>query len=178
MSPESLGPLSRPFPLHRLEPGGNDVSVEATAEECRALAADLALPAIRRLVARYRLTGSGERVRVAGRITAEIEQTCVVSLDSFPLTIDEDVVVEFAASDPRRPPPDAAEIELSADHDLPEELVGDRIDLGTVTAEFLALALDPYPRKPGVAFDAPDGAPASDSPFAQLASLRPKPEDS
>ena len=28
-----------------------------------------------------------------------------------------------------------------------------QIDLGALAAEFLALGLDPYPRKPGVAFD-------------------------
>jgi hypothetical protein len=33
--------------------------------------------------------------------------------------------------------------------DEPEPLEGDRIDLGEIVAEELALAIDPYPRAPG-----------------------------
>ena len=39
------------------------------------------------------------------------------------------------------------------DADIPDPLVGGRIDFGALTAEFLALGLDPYPRKPGIAFE-------------------------
>jgi hypothetical protein len=45
------------------------------------------------------------------------------------------------------------EVKLNED-DPPEPIVDGIIDLGAVTLEFLALALDPYPRKPGVSFDA------------------------
>jgi hypothetical protein len=37
--------------------------------------------------------------------------------------------------------------------DLPESFVGDTIDAGEVATEFAAMAIDPYPRKEGVAFD-------------------------
>ena len=47
-----------------------------------------------------------------------------------------------------------------------------RIDLGVLAAEFLALGLDPYPRKPGADFAAPAEADIStDSPFAALRQL-------
>ena len=58
------------------------------------------------------------------------------------------------------------------ERDPPEPIVNGRIDLGAVTAEFLALGLDPYPRKPGVAYEpAPERDPA-DSPFAALAKMK------
>ena len=38
------------------------------------------------------------------------------------------------------------------DYEPPDEIVNGQIDLGALTAEFLALGLDPYPRKPGVDF--------------------------
>lgn len=174
MTPNHSGPISRPFPLHRLTPAGIDVEVVADGPERAALAADLALVAIHDLVARFRVTGSAQRVRVTGRITARVEQTCVLSLDPFETTVQDDVEVEFAPPPPG--PAVAAEpgLEVEADLDRPEELVGDRIDLGTITAEFLALALDPYPRKPGVAFEG--GVDEADRPsaFAGLASLRPR----
>ena len=49
-----------------------------------------------------------------------------------------------------------------------------RIDLGALTAESLALALDPYPKKPGVEFEPPavDGTSEGESPFAVLSRLR------
>ncbi len=53
-----------------------------------------------------------------------------------------------------------AEIEAAPDRaaalaeqpDPPDPIVNGRIDLGQLAAEFLALGLDPYPRKPGVEF--------------------------
>jgi len=39
------------------------------------------------------------------------------------------------------------------DVEVPDPLIGGRIDFGALTAEFLALGLDPYPRKPGIAFE-------------------------
>ena len=58
--------------------------------------------------------------------------------------------------------------------DPPDVIVEGRIDLGLLTAEALSLSLDPYPKKAGVAFEAPD-EPAADpeeSPFAVLARLK------
>jgi uncharacterized metal-binding protein YceD (DUF177 family) len=67
--------------------------------------------------------------------------------------------------------------------DPPEVAVGGRIDLGEIAVVHLALALDPYPRAPGAAFDAKawgvepekDEKPTTVSPFAALAKLK-KPE--
>jgi hypothetical protein len=59
--------------------------------------------------------------------------------------------------------------------DLPDPIVAGRIDLGALVAEFLALGLDPYPRKPGVEFAEPQGAahePVGESPFAKLRGLK------
>ena len=50
----------------------------------------------------------------------------------------------------------------------PDPIIEGRIDLGALAAEFLALGLDPYPRKPGVDFAAPADASAPASPFAVL----------
>ena len=56
-----------------------------------------------------------------------------------------------------------------ADEDDPDPVIDGRIELGALTAEFFALGLDPYPRKPGVEFVAPAESARSDSPFAALA---------
>jgi hypothetical protein len=57
-----------------------------------------------------------------------------------------------------------------ADEDEPDPIVDGKIDLGALTAEFFALGLDPYPRKPGAALDEERTNPEpTDSPFAALA---------
>ena len=57
-------------------------------------------------------------------------------------------------------------------YEPPDEIAGGHVDLGALTAEFLALGLDPYPRKPGVDFNFEDGSTKPDSPFAALGRLK------
>ena len=56
-----------------------------------------------------------------------------------------------------------------ADEDEPDPIIEGKIDVGALAAEFFALGLDPYPRKPGVEFVALAESPPADSPFAALA---------
>ena len=167
----SVGPLSRPVSVRHLPAGGLEATVEATAEERAALAADLGLPELRALTARFLLTGNPTHVRVRGRLKALAVQTCVVTLDEFASSLDEAIEVEF-----RSPPGVDADGQAGGEHeanlDAPDELVGELVDLGAITAEFLALSLDPYPRKPGVEFATDPGDAAGGSPFAALAPLR------
>ena len=121
-----------------------------------------------------------EGLRVTGRVAARVRQVCVVSLDEFASDIDEPVDVRFvpeveaetlaAAHAARSPGADDDEAD-----DLPDPIIGGRIDLGALVAEALVLGLDPYPRKPGVAFSEPalpePDAPAA-SPFAVLRDLK------
>jgi uncharacterized metal-binding protein YceD (DUF177 family) len=105
---------------------------------------------------------------VQGRVTAAITQICVVTLDPFDSTIEEEVEVDFAEPSgmPPEPPTEMHEYEP------PDEILNGQIDLGGITAEFLALGLDPYPRKPGVDFEYADNGPAIASPFAALGKLK------
>jgi hypothetical protein len=148
---------------------GIEARVDATAEECAALAKDFKVPAVRSLVGRYKLTGTPERVRVTGRIEAAVTQVCVVTLDEFDSTIAEEVEVDFSAPDSL--PLTAGESER--EYEPPDEIANGQIDLGSLTAEFLALCLDPYPRKPGVDFSYEVKDDPSDGPFAALGKLKP-----
>jgi uncharacterized metal-binding protein YceD (DUF177 family) len=161
--------------VQNLPDEGLESVVEATPEERAALARDFKLPAIHALEGRFTLTGGPESVHVSGKVTARVEQVCVVTLEPFESAIEEEVDLDFASGDHLTPPehlPSASGHEGEHDFDPPDEIVGGAIDLGAITAEFLALGLDPYPRKPGVAFEpAPESA-AADSPFAALSRLR------
>jgi uncharacterized metal-binding protein YceD (DUF177 family) len=173
MIADSVGPLSRPVSVAQLPARGTHFTIEASPEERGALAKDLGLGALNSLTARLHVTGSPARVHVQGNLKASIVQTCVVTLEPFESELDEEVEVSFRTPlEGEKPIEPGAEIEV--DPDAPDELIGDRIDLGAITAEFLALGLDPYPRKPGVTFEdaQPDPEEGSASPFAALARLR------
>lgn len=167
MIADSVGPFSRPVAVTSLPQEGRQVRVSATPEECEALRTDLGLGGLRRLEARFRLAWAHGRLGVTGRITADITQTCVVTLDPFDSILDEDVEVQFVeAAPPRRNATVEQEVEI--DPDAPDEIVDGRVDLGSIASEFLALGLDPYPKKPGVAFASDAEGEPADSPFAVL----------
>ncbi|WP_114943792.1 YceD family protein [Microvirga calopogonii] len=168
MTPETVGPLSRLIDVMKIPPRGQEVHVEATAEECAALAQDFGLPGIQALSGDYQLRASAKGIHVTGVVKASITQVCVMTLDPFDSTIEEEVEVDFAEPSgmPAEPPTDINEYEP------PDEIVNGQIDLGALTAEFLALGLDPYPRKPGVDFNYQDPADGKDNPFAALNRLK------
>lgn len=171
MTPDAVGPLSRPVDIDRLPRPGEAIVIEASPEERAALALDFGLPAIHSLVARFMLTGTRRRISVTGRVTASIRQVCVVSLEEFDSRLDEEVAVEFA--EPEGPGDGKAGAEAADDG--PDAIRDGRIDLGAVAAEFLALGLEPYPRKPGSEASLPDGGDGvsgAPSPFAALAALK------
>jgi hypothetical protein len=83
---------------------------------------------------------------VTGTVEAVVTQICTVSLEPFEGPVREPVEVVFTDTD-QLAGTDAEDVEV------PDPLIGGRIDFGALTAEFLALGLDPYPRKPGIAFE-------------------------
>jgi uncharacterized metal-binding protein YceD (DUF177 family) len=166
--------FSRLVRVDALPREGQAITIEASPAEREELAQFYRLPAIAALTATLRLDPWGQGgARVTGAVHGELTQTCVVSLEPFPATVDEDVDVRFApqtAANSRSTATEAAQTFSLADEDEPDPVIDGKIDLGALTTELFALGLDPYPRKPGVAFD--EGGPNSeptDSPFAALA---------
>lgn len=143
---------------------GAEHAVAATAEECAALAARLRIPAVKSLSCRFRLRPeTGGRVVAEGQLRANVVQSCVVTLEDVPERVRDQFLVHFV--------PFGAEIN-DDDPESPDEIPfhGGVIDLGEAATEQLALALDPYPRKPGATLP-PEATEADDSPFAALARL-------
>lgn len=119
-------------------------------------------------------------VRLKGRVRATIEQACVVTLDPVKQHIDEEVESVFLPENSRlakRMTDGSGEMFLDPEGpDLPDTFSGDTIDVGAVAAEFAALAIDPYPRKPDLDYaDRIESDEATDkkpSPFAVLQGLK------
>lgn len=164
MTPE----FSRPLVLDRL--GERDsVEVVANEPERRAVAARLGLPAVPALRCRFALRrGADGCVHAAGRLEARVEQVCVVSLEPFEHAVQEAFRACFVPAGSERD-----DIDPAAEDELP--YADGVLDLGEAAVEQLALALDPFPRRPGVVLNEP-GEVARDNPFAALARLRPAEE--
>jgi uncharacterized metal-binding protein YceD (DUF177 family) len=165
-------PLSRVVRIDALPREGRTVTVEASPAERQALASLHGLPAIAALTATLRVEPAGSGgAHVTGAVHGKLTHTCVVTLEPFEATVDEAVDVRFAPEPEEDSGRRAARETLSlslADEDDPDPVIDGKIDLGALTAEFFALGLDPYPRKPGVVFEPPEEAADKSPSFASL----------
>ncbi|WP_420404924.1 YceD family protein [Nisaea sp.] len=170
--------FSRPVRIKDLKKRVTHFDVEATPEECRALATRFGLPSLASLSA----TVSVERlakdraVRIAGRISAHLTYLSVVSLEAFDAVI-EDQFSEVLTGEVETG--HQAELDLPPDDENMGLIEDGGFDLGEVISQNLSLLLDEHPRKPGEG-DAPDGVVWTDSdaedeeenPFSVLAGMR------
>jgi uncharacterized metal-binding protein YceD (DUF177 family) len=140
--------FSRPLDVTRVPPQGSIERISAEPTECVALAKRFGLPGLHSLEAELKVSRwRGEGLKIKGRFTADLDQTCVVTLETFRSTLADEFESYFLPTG----------TSAGADRALIEE--GDAepfengiIDMGEVVAETVALALDPYPKKPGVTF--------------------------
>ncbi|EYD76232.1 hypothetical protein Rumeso_02156 [Rubellimicrobium mesophilum DSM 19309] len=149
------------------------------AEEREAIAADLGVPAVRKLRFEGWLRPEGRRDwRLEGQLGATVVQESVVSLEPVTTRIDERVERRYLADFVE---PEPGESEMPED-DSVEELPAS-LDLVGVMLEALALALPPYPRAEGeelgeIVVTEPGAEPLTEEkakPFAALRdALKPK----
>lgn len=147
--------------------------IEADAEERTALAKTFGLPAIAKLTGEFTLVHErGGIIEAKLALQARVTQVCVVSLEPFEAKVAENAILRFVPAASVRETEDIAGLDLETPETLegPDEVpyANGIIDLGATLAEQLALALDPYPRKPGAKL--PAGITSeSANPFAVLA---------
>ncbi|MBV9287953.1 MAG: DUF177 domain-containing protein [Hyphomicrobiales bacterium] len=165
-------PLSRIVRVDAILEEGQTVALEANAAEREALAAFYRLPSIEALSALLELRRAGQGgIRVTGDVHALVTQICVISLEPFQANVNEEIDVRFAPrglEDQEARAHDTRGFAM-ADEDEPEPIVEGKIDVGALAAEFFALGLDPYPRKPGATFEFRLDQGENLSPFAALA---------
>jgi uncharacterized metal-binding protein YceD (DUF177 family) len=168
---------SQIYNLNRLGNAGDTVAFAADADQRAAIAAWSGITALARLEARIELRKIGPtRFGLDYTFTADLEQACVVTLEPVPAHIERSFTRElhFVGGIRRKLPESEGEIVLDADpDDGPEEIDSLHYDLAGPLLEEFVLALEPYPRCPGVEFEPPaDGMPAPENPFAVLKGLK------
>jgi hypothetical protein len=154
---------------------GLTVERSATREELEAIARSLELPGCRSVVARYVLTpGRGGHVQLAGTLEAQVEQTCVVTLEPLVNDVSASFKVDYWP-ETELPESGGGVVDIEDETEL-EPIAAGRIEVGRVVFQALAGSIDLFPRKPGVTFepppDAADGRP--ESPFSALAKMKDK----
>jgi hypothetical protein len=173
-----LGELAWDHALQDIPEDGLQVERSATPDERAAVARALDLLSCRSLTANYALTRrGGGGVHLSGTVRAEVEQSCVVTLEPLLNEVQESFSVDYWPEGDV-PEPSGGELDMSDEPDL-EPIVAGRIEVGNVVFQAMANGIDLFPRKPGVTFEAPapdgsdDGShPAG--PFAALAKMKNK----
>ncbi len=168
-----MNAISRFYNLGKLGQAGDAVTVETSAEERAALAkaADvLEVPAFTAKVVLKRT--APDRFALQYDVSASVVQACVVTLEPLTARIEKSFLRELHhAAHLRR---DIKEIlVVPGEDEIPEEIESLHYDLGGALEEEFILALDPYPRAPGVEFQPPEGMDQPpESPFAVLKGLK------
>ena len=174
--------LSRITNVTELDHKGVDICVEATAEECAALAVRFRIISIDMLKGTATLTPAEQGdVVLRGQVQAVVRQACVVSQEPVREEIDQTFEIRFSARAQAMELPDLSDTQDidPALPDLPEPLVDGQIDVGEAMAQEVALSLTPYPRKQGAKLTHPalitqEAAAQKNNPFSGLAGLKHK----
>ncbi len=155
---------------------GRDVHVTPGEDERAAIAEQIGVTTVDRLEVTLHAVKFRGGIRVTGRLTGEVTQPSVVTLEPVKQAVAEPIdriflpggEKDFAA-------PANAEIFVDLDgEDVPDHFEGPEADLTDLIVETLALAVDLYPRAPDESLD-DLGLPAEvpeESPFAKLRLLK------
>jgi uncharacterized metal-binding protein YceD (DUF177 family) len=180
--PDKTAPFVVTFDLARLSDAGREISLAPTAEQRAELAHWAGISSFESLKGKVRLEKlGGGYFGYEAEFAAELVQACVVTLEPVRAKIAGEFGRSFhVAEKARHTPAKKREIIVPSpavieSDDEPEELSSSVLDIAGPVLEELALAIDPYPRKPGVAFQPPaDEDGKSENPFAVLKKLKTK----
>jgi uncharacterized metal-binding protein YceD (DUF177 family) len=148
-----------------------------SAEVRGRIAAWAGLDALDSLKADIRVVRAGEDFYTyEGRLTADVTQSCVVSLEPVPSHIEREFSRRYQVIRRRRGQPEPEEGVIGEGENEVEVVTHPVVDLAAPLLEELSLAIDPYPRAPGAVFSAPpEEEPPQESPFAVLKQLKTPP---
>lgn len=162
------------------------VTIEPDAKQLEALAEHYDINAIKNLKAdlNFKREQAGLIIHITGRFSADIEQTCVVTLEPMTTHIEEDFeawygdleqAVSFTkAKQQKESLRQQGEAPVLAEKDDPEPIENGKLDLGDIVMQFVSLSIDPFPQKEGVELgegevpEVKEPAPERANPFAKL----------
>lgn len=158
--------------VRRIPVAGLTLELQADETQRGALAARFGVPSIKTLTVRAVLTNvNKDRVRVNGDFDAEVEQNCVVTLEPFVQRVADRFCVVFSQEEDPSLKLNEIDLDMNEDNDV-EFLENGKIDVGELAAEYLSLALDPFPHAPDAVFQAESAPETRENAFGVLEKLK------
>lgn len=163
----------RPFNADRLQDAPRQERIVANESERAALAARFGILSIEMFEADLVMSRPADNHRlidVRGTLKAKVTQACIVTMEPVPEEVTDSFDTIFA---------DEAYVQRwlrdnpHDEYEAPEPLEGSWLDMGELAAQYLSLALNPYPRKAGLPLlEEEQAAEDKPNPFAVLAKLK------
>ena len=145
-------------------------SLTASPEEMAGLARRFGLPGLDDMHANLTIAPHSLGFLIEGSVCAKVEQRCAIS--NAPIISQVQAPISYLAIS------EDADIDLETVEEAfgvaeAERVEASGIDLGELAAQYLGLAIDPFPRAPGAALDSRHAG-EKQNPFAVLAKLKDK----
>ena len=151
------------------------VTLTAHAEDLDTLASRLMVPSVQSISAEielYRQIQQRTLIMLQATFTAQLHLQCGVSLEEFPVSMDETLTQQFTTKEI---------IPEGEEDDVPEYITDGTLDIADVLLQLVAISIDPYPRKPNIELEnlVPNKETVNQreqtkNPFAGLAELKDK----
>ena len=165
--------FSYPLQIDELNQGEQSYMLRADKAQLETLKEILQVPAVNYFEADIKLKFQKKRgiLDVSGQVRAGLGLISVISLEPF----DRDYKTDFTLTfDTNATYEQIRELDEDIEADIPDIVIGGRIDLGDIAIEQLALVMEDHPRQDGEEFSPliEDDAPLRENPFAILAKLK------
>jgi len=168
-------PVERIYDLASLSEAGDEVQIAVTGDDLARLADWAGVDRVDRFEGGITLRKlSPTRFAYDAVLSGDVVQSCVVTLEPVRTHIAKSFARTLHYS-PRAARPEGVVTLAAGEEEAPEEIASTRYDLAGPLLEEFSLAIDPYPRVPGVTYEPPEGeGDGSESPFAVLRQLKEK----
>ena len=165
--------FSYPLQIDELNQGEQSYMLRADKAQLETLKEILQVPAVNYFEADIKLKFQKKRgiLDVSGQVRAGLGLISVISLEPF----DRDYKTDFTLTfDTNATYEQIRELDEDIEADIPDIVIGGRIDLGDIAIEQLALVMEDLPRQDGEEFSPliEDDAPLRENPFAILSKLK------
>ena len=157
---------------NRIPASGQRLKLKADEREREALAKRFGLEKIDELSAELNFKRvNAKRVRLDAAFQARVEQKCGVTLETFSQPVQDRFSVIFSSEDEMSLRPNEIDLDMTEEDDI-EFLQDGKIDAGELVAEYLSLALEPFPRAPDAVFQGEIDPEKDENPFSVLEKLK------
>lgn len=171
---------------------GKKISVSPDTAQKAAIASRIGVVDLKDFKVDFQLMReSGHIIHVQGHLKAKVTQSCVVTLEDIESKVEDEFEAWFTDAENAVPfkklqhealsKKEMLDLPMLEESEDPDPVENGKIDLGEVAVQYLSLAVEPYPCKPGVSL--PENVKGEDSkvknelranPFAALKNWRPK----